>query len=55
MTWLVDAAEGKGVNIQMYDSTGTNSFYSGPSAFNIKNGTDVSCVRCAGYLQYQYC
>ena len=52
MTWNVNAAAGKLVNVQIYDSQ------SGPGKTNnipVVNGTDVSCVKCASWMGYTYC
>ncbi|KAF9016425.1 hypothetical protein BDZ89DRAFT_1141485 [Hymenopellis radicata] len=52
VTWNVDAAGGKQVNLQLYDTNGTNA---GTANIPVVNGTDVSCVKCAGYAGYQFC
>ncbi len=45
VTWTVDAAGGKKINLQLYDTNGT---LASTANIPVVNGTDVSCVKCAG-------
>lgn len=51
-TWLVNAAGGKEVSVQLYDANGVSgSLLSIP----VTNGTDTSCVVCASFMGVPYC
>ncbi|KAF8880947.1 hypothetical protein CPB85DRAFT_1340777 [Mucidula mucida] len=50
VTWTVDAAGGKKINLQLYDTNGT---LASTANIPVVNGTDVSCVKCAGYFGYK--
>lgn len=48
----MDAAGGKLVNVQIYDSQGG---LGATDNIPVTNGTDTSCVKCAGYYGYKFC
>jgi hypothetical protein len=52
VTWNVDAAGGKLINVQIIDS---QSGLGRTNNIPVVNGTDVSCVKCASWMGYTYC